>query len=46
MLETYLALFYFSQKTKNISEYENPLKNKFEHLFEAKFGRHQGLKSF
>jgi hypothetical protein len=34
------------QKSKNISEHENPLKNKFEHHFEAKFGRHQSFKSF
>jgi len=46
MLETFLALFYFSQKSKNSSEHENPLKNKIEHLFEAKFGRHQSFKSF
>jgi len=34
----------FLQKSKNISKHENPLKNKFEHLFEANFGRHQSLK--
>ena len=45
MLETFLGLFLFSQKAKNISEHQNPLKNKFEHLFEAKFGRHQSLKN-
>ena len=45
MLETFLGLFLFSQKSKNISEHQNPLKNKFEHLFESKFGRHQSSKS-
>ena len=37
---------FFHKNQKNISEHENHLKNKFEHLFEAKFGRHQSLKSF
>jgi len=46
MLETFLALLCFSQKSKNIFEHENPLENKFEHLFEAKFSWHQSFKSF
>jgi len=45
MLETFLALFLIFTKSKNIFEHENPLENKFEHLFEVKFGRHQSLKS-
>jgi len=41
MLETFLALFLFSQKSKrNISEHENPLKNNFEHLSKQRLAGH------
>ena len=40
MLETFLALFFLLQKPKNISEHENPLKNKFEHLSKQSLAGH------
>jgi len=44
MQETFLALFLFFHKNpKSTSEHKNPLKNKFKHLFEAKFGTTRNL---
>ena len=41
MLETFLALFLsFTKIQKNISEHENPLKNKFEHLSKQSLAGH------
>ena len=40
MLETFLALFCFSQKSKIISEHENSLKNNFEHLSKQSLAGH------
>ena len=45
MLETFLALFLFLQKSKNISELENPLKNKFEYLSKQSLAGHQSFQN-
>ena len=40
MLETFLAPFLFSQKSKNNFEHENPLKNNFENLSKQSLAGH------
>ena len=45
MLETFLALFFLLQKSKNISEHENPLKNKFKYLSKQSLAGHQSFQN-